>query len=146
MALHLQDSKAFLKPQGSPFISDYPDEPSFYNVGGSSKGSGDLHVHQHQVSRHTRTTSETANYQRNEINQVRLWLHCERIQAALNQANDAVEASQCEHGMVQVSLLKLQSALDALMQDMPKSTNGRHSEVRGHKRSTSIAYEALAFQ
>ena len=144
LALHLQDNKAFIKPKGSPFISDYPDvsNPSDFTNNGKSDF---VMVDHRDIPR-----SKQVNQRRNEkmFNPEKVWSHLDRIQAALNQANDAVEASQCDHGSVQVSLLKVQSALDALAQDLPRSSNpgAGNSFQKGHKRSTSIAYEALAFQ
>ena len=125
LALHLQDRKAFKKPQGSPFIVSEQLEKTYDFVQREERPS--------VIQTHVRESSND-----------RLWWHFERVKVALNQANDAVEASKCDHGLVQVSLLKIQSALEALGQELPKPKD--NDQIRKHKRSTSVAYEALAFE
>lgn len=118
LALNLQDSRAFFKPQGSPFISDMADAAEMAEI------TKDFEF----VPAAAATGSE------------RIWQSFSQVQAALQEANRAVESSKCDHGLVQVSLIKIQSALDALGQQLPKK------DYRRHKRATSVAYEALAFQ
>ena len=137
LALHLQDNKAFHKPTGSPFISDLSDSFEFVEHPDKPAQQFDK-LHFHQRNDHVIDSNS------------RLRWHFDRVQDALNQANEAVEASKCDHGLVQVSLHRLQAALDVLGQDIPsaEASSGRpsHGQIRTHRRSTSVAYEALAFQ
>jgi hypothetical protein len=54
--------------------------------------------------------------------------------------------SNCDHGLVQVSLLKMQSAMDALQKVTEETVGPKRKNVRKHNRSASVAYEALAFE
>ena len=128
LALHLQDSKAFHKPTTSPFLSD--------------DGGFEFVVQEEVISqqKHPRHCKQTA-----DINSRLRW-NFERVQHALNQANEAVEASKCDHGLVQVSLIHLQTALDKMGQELPDAAQPPNRHVRKHKRNTSVAYEALAFE
>lgn len=126
LALHLQDRKAFAKPQGSPFItSDMSDIGSDFEI----------------IQNIPEVVGKTS--QRSE--QDRIWRQFDQVQAALDATNNAVEASKCDHGMVQVALLKLQSALDSLGQELPGGSSKKES-FRSHRRNTSVAFEALAFE
>ena len=59
---------------------------------------------------------------------------------------DAIVTSNCDHGLVQVSLLKMQSAMDALQKVTEETVGPKRKNVRKHNRSASVAYEALAFE
>ena len=59
---------------------------------------------------------------------------------------DAIKTSNCDHGLVQVSLLKMQTAMDALQKVTEETVGPKRKNVRKHNRSASVAYEALAFE
>ena len=119
LALHLQDSKAFKKPTGSPYIQHHI--PS-YDATEIATG-GDLVQHLDQRKK----TSDLVSKMRT---------HHQQIQRALQEtklvlAND----SKCDSVEVNASLAKMQAALDLMHLDL-----NRH-----HKRNTSVAFDALAF-
>lgn len=131
LALHLQDTKAFHKPNGSPFIFDDvsgqpPPPPIDRNI---------------QVIAGKPETPKD----RKDLTD-KHWNQLEQVQLALNETKDAVETSKCDHGLVQVSLLKLQSALDALAKTTEETVGPKRKNVKKHNRSASVAYEALAFE
>lgn len=127
LALHLQDGKAFAKPQGSPFItSDMSD------IG------HDFEIIQNIPEVVGKTSHQVAKNDK-------LWQQFDQVQAALDAANNAVEASRCNHGSVQVALMKLQSALDSLGKELPGESSKKEN-FKSHRRNTSVAFEALAFE
>lgn len=132
LALHLQDTKAFHKPKGSPFIFDDvsglpPPPPIDRNI---------------QV---IAGKPETLPKDKKDLAD-KHWSQLEQVQLALNETKNAVEASNCDHGLVQVSLLKLQSALDSLAKTTEETVGPKRKNVKKHNRSASVAYEALAFE
>ena len=91
LALHLQDTKAFHKPKGSPFIYD--------DVSGQ--------ILPPPIDRNIQVIAgkpETPKDKKDLAD--RHWSQLEQVQLALNETKDAVETSKCDHGLVQVSLLR----------------------------------------
>jgi len=129
LALHLQDSRAFHKPNGSPFIRDDV-------VGQNFPSNDDRNI---QVAK-TETTKDKKDLADKH------WRQLEQLQLALNETKDAIVTSNCDHGLVQVSLLKMQTAMDALQKVTEETVGPKRKNVRKHNRSASVAYEALAFE
>jgi len=130
LALHLQDSKGFNKPKGSPFICD----------GGTIENFS-------SSDRNTLILAAKAEMPKDNKDLAdRHWRQLETLQKALSETKDAVETSNCDHGMVQVSLLRMQTALNALVKTTEETVGPKCKNVRKHNRSASVAYEALAFE
>merc|ERR1712008_63590 len=125
------DSNSFHKPNGSPFIRDDV-------VGQNFPSNDDRNI---QV---TASKAETAKDKKDLAD--KHWRQLEQLQLALNETKDAIVTSNCDHGLVQVSLLKMQTAMDALQKVTEETVGPKRKNVRKHNRSASVAYEALAFE
>jgi len=121
MALHLQDSKTFKKPMGSPYIQHVS-----YDTVQIASGNDFVPVN-------------AGDQRKNDNLASKMRIHHQRIQRSLQDTKQVLAKSQCDSQVqVNASLAKIQAALDAMNQDLCQ-------EHRHHKRSTSVAFDALAF-
>ena len=134
MALFLQDSKSFKKPQGNPFISDLSDGIDLAQFEDYEVIDMEEKCQLAKDLLHQRKSNSQP-----DLNEKIHW-HFQRIQSALYQVNEALERSKCDHAIVHDSLSRVNKAVKALGDDIQKPA------IIRHKRNASIAYEALAFQ
>ena len=121
MALHLQDSKTFKKPMGSPYIQHVS-----YDTVQIASGNDFVPVN-------------AGDQRKNDDLASKMRIHHQRIQRSLQDTKQVLAKSQCDSQVqVNASLAKIQAALDAMNQDLCQ-------DHRHHKRSTSVAFDALAF-
>jgi capsule polysaccharide export protein KpsE/RkpR len=135
MALHLQDSKAYPKPRGQPYVNDLSD------------GDEDIVVKEYEYVQQEERSSVIRSVG-DDNNTSKLQMRYDRLQETVRQVQSTIASSNCYHKDVQSGVSKLQAEIEALGRELPKKSS-RHVNGGGRRqrhRSTSIAYEALAFE
>ena len=134
LALYLQDTKTFVKPIRSDMSED----------GIEISQENDYEFVQFEEKCLRRNSTRKMSSSQDDSNHDLLGWHFERIQTTLKHVDEAIKTSDCDHELVHMSLKQVKQAVNALGNNLPRPS-WSHS-IRTHKRNTSIAVEALAFE
>ena len=86
-----------------------------------------------------RSSTNAGDQRKNDDLASKMRTHHQRIQRSLQDTKQVLAKSKCDNqAQVNTALAKMQAALDAMSQDLCQ-------DQRHHKRSTSVAFDALAF-